>query len=371
MALDSFLGLWPVQQLLEAFKSFKLSKPVKQVPLLIGIALVWVGFGLQLPGAMRAAHAVSVGTFEPIPAPKQSLPKPVTVPKNAPATTRTTPAPKANAPKPYAAHPNSSVPQHKPDDAQGQLQQAPSQARAEQENRAVLLILDASSSMDVKTPDGETKMIAAKRAVLDIIRNLQPHRWVGLRVYGNAQSVRERFNPCRASRLVVPLGVNNRAFIASSLVGVMSIGATPISFAIRQAVSQDLAGIRGPKSIVLISDGQETCDSDPCELARQIALSGVDLKINVIGFGIQDVATQAQLKCVAASTLGSYTQADTYGQLAQQLKQASGAVVEERVEGRVFIPQVKERPQTQARPQAPAAVPVMPELTGTLASPAR
>ncbi|MEB3207057.1 MAG: VWA domain-containing protein [Vampirovibrionales bacterium] len=215
-----------------------------------------------------------------------------------------------------------------------------------QTQRSVLIILDASSSMSVKTPrprdvsNGtlgatETRMTAAKRAVLDLVRGFPPETPVGLRVYGNGLNP---LNPCRASQLLVPIAWYNRAQISAALVGIQANGATPITHTLRQAVNQELSDISGPKSIILVSDGQETCDDDPCDVARLLARSGIDLKIDVIGFGVHDAATEQQLKCISAVTLGNYMKADTYGDLTRQLQNARAGLIEEHVEGRVLIP---------------------------------
>jgi hypothetical protein len=72
---------------------------------------------------------------------------------------------------------------------------------------------------------------------------------------------------------------------------------------------------------------------------------------------VHDFATEQQLKCISAATLGKYTQADTYADLSRQLQNARAALVEERVEGRVMIPGVSSPPQFLPPPATPHTLP--------------
>ncbi|MBI1857531.1 MAG: magnesium chelatase, partial [Candidatus Melainabacteria bacterium] len=67
-------------------------------------------------------------------------------------------------------------------------------------------------------------------------------------------------------------GINNRRTIVSEVYKILPQGFTPITYSLGQAV-RDLAPYKGEKSIILISDGLETCGGDPCDLAGQIGVS--------------------------------------------------------------------------------------------------
>ena len=43
--------------------------------------------------------------------------------------------------------------------------------------------------------------------------------------------------------------------------------------------------------IILVTDGLETCDADPCALAAQLAQEGIAIRAHVVGFGLtsQDI----------------------------------------------------------------------------------
>ena len=58
--------------------------------------------------------------------------------------------------------------------------------------------------------------------------------------------------------------------------------------------------------MVLITDGEDTCNADPCDVARGIASQGIHLVIDTLGL-IPDAKTRDQLSCIAEATGGTYT----------------------------------------------------------------
>ncbi len=217
----------------------------------------------------------------------------------------------------------------------GQSQHGPNA----QEN--VLIILDASYSM-IENLDGDrtrsgedTKMIIAKRTILEVLKNVPSHVNVGLRVYGQERS-RRTSKACRATQTLVPIGSNNRHQVANALIKLKPTGMTPISYSLNQAINQDFYNLPGKKSIILVSDGMETCDADPCSVSVDMVRHNVDVRINVVGFGIHDLAATRQLKCVALSTFGKYYSANTAADLAESLKNSLN--VQTSVQGQIVQP---------------------------------
>lgn len=207
----------------------------------------------------------------------------------------------------------------------------------------VLIILDASYSMGERLPGGESKMAAAKRVILDVLKNMPANKRVGLRIYGQSANA---ITACRATQLLVPLGMNNRHVLSSRLLSVRPTGATPISHAIRTSLAEDFYTTPGKKTILLISDGMETCDADPCDTAVEMIRRGIDVKINVVGFGLRDYgAAVKQMKCVAMSTFGKYYNADTAAELAKGIRESLGAHTE--VQGQILTP----NPTVQSSPK--------------------
>lgn len=206
-------------------------------------------------------------------------------------------------------------------------------ARSETEN--ILIILDASDSMN-EVMDGKPKIQLAKDVVLNTIRSMPPHINVGLRVYGHRLGSSNGFSfqgpfggfvtggdICRQTQLLTPLGINNRASIASQLLNVQAVGKTPITYTLDEAVTNDFRGRVGKKTIILVSDGRETCSYNPCDLAVDMVRAGVDIKINTIGFGTRDKIANDQLRCIALSSKGKFYNANTAAQLAKSLKEST------------------------------------------------
>lgn len=71
-------------------------------------------------------------------------------------------------------------------------------------DRSILLIMDASGSMNAKLPDGESRIAVAQRAVKGVASFIPPEAQLSLRLYG-AQSPRVEKN-CQDTNLAVPFG---------------------------------------------------------------------------------------------------------------------------------------------------------------------
>lgn len=213
----------------------------------------------------------------------------------------------------------------------------------------VLIILDASGSMNAPMTGGLTKMQAAKRSIGRLLQTLPPNLYVGLRVYGPwllHSGQKFTLNPCSASYLVAPMALGNQASVLGALSAITPQGATPISYSLIQAMQKDFLPLAGPRRIVLVSDGAETCDADPCGVALDMVRHNVNIKIDVVGLGAMDESTWSQLKCVASATYGKIYKADTVARLDQSLGQA--VMAQTSVQGQIILP-----PST---PKAPASL---------------
>ncbi len=196
--------------------------------------------------------------------------------------------------------------------------------------RSVLIVFDASNSMEDKIK-GETKIHIAKRVLEDVITKADSNINIGLRVYGASNPTNNQYIDCSDSKLLILPGTNNRRSIISEMYKVLPRGFTPITYSLSQAV-QDLIPYNGEKSIILISDGLETCGGDPCKLAQSLLSSGVNLKIDVVGFGVRDDwAAQEQLMCIALNTNGRYFSAENDTELTKGLSESINKSVTGRV----------------------------------------
>ena len=139
-----------------------------------------------------------------------------------------------------------------------------------QESRSIALILDASGSMNARLSAGDTRIDAAKEAV----RRSSPSsiRASGFVLSRLRPPVADRAHDCKDTELMVdfaPASTNRDAIIAKTQT-VKAQGYTPITYVIELAAA-DVAKETGARTIVLVSDGKETCDGDPCAAAKALA----------------------------------------------------------------------------------------------------
>ncbi|MBP2370639.1 vWA domain-containing protein [Pseudonocardia parietis] len=172
-----------------------------------------------------------------------------------------------------------------------------------------MVVLDESGSMTGPDPSGGTKMQAAQQAVRTMIDATPDAAPVGLAVYGTStgNSEAERAQGCEDVTVLQPPSALDRAAITGAVDSVTPRGYTPIGRSL-QVAAEELPQ-EGPRSIVLVSDGEDTCaPPEPCEVVRELAGQGLDLVVHAVGFGVDDTA-RAQLSCVAQTTGGTYTDA--------------------------------------------------------------
>lgn len=188
--------------------------------------------------------------------------------------------------------------------------QSPDRPPQKQELAPVMLVLDASGSMRAKDPGGGTKMDAAKDAVRTLADDAPDCARLGLTVYGagTGNSASEKAAGCRDVQVRHKIGARDGDGLVRSIAKVKPRGYTPIGAALKKAAAALPA--EGPRSIVLVSDGEDTCaPPDPCDVAKDLSKQGVDLKVHSVGFDV-DSRARKQLSCVASSTGGSYVGAD-------------------------------------------------------------
>lgn len=199
---------------------------------------------------------------------------------------------------------------------------APALAQAETEAPpSLLLIMDSSGSMRGSDGAGGTKIRAAKEALNGVVDALPARALVGLRVYGHRIPNTDEVRGCRDTELIVPVGPLDRAGMKRRIASFDAKGFTPIGLSLEEAVG-DLPS-EGRRTIVLVSDGIDTCaPPPPCEVAKDIAGRGIDLRIDTVGFRV-DPRARRELQCIARVARGSYVDARSAGELASELRAIS------------------------------------------------
>ncbi len=175
----------------------------------------------------------------------------------------------------------------------------------------MVLVLDASSSMWGQI-DGKAKIEIAKEVMAELIDQIPADFQTGLTVYGH-----RRKGDCRDIEMVIPLGPHNAAAMKAKVQGISPKGKTPLSDSVKMA-AKALRYTEERATVILVSDGLETCDIDPCALAAELAMSGVDFTVHVIGFDISK-EDQGRLRCLADKTGGLFLTAGNAGSLRNAL----------------------------------------------------
>lgn len=196
-----------------------------------------------------------------------------------------------------------------------------SEAAGESARGAVELVLDSSGSMSADDASGQTRIEAAREALQSLIGELPAGAPVGLRVYGDAQTKAAKKASCDKTELVQDVAPLDPDSLSSQVDDFDPGGSTPIGLALKDAAS-DLPE-DGEQVIVLVSDGLDTCaPPDPCDVAKDLASRGIDLRVQAIGFNV-DPKARAELKCIADATGGLYRDAGDADSLADSLRAAT------------------------------------------------
>lgn len=185
-------------------------------------------------------------------------------------------------------------------------------------NTAVEFILDASGSM-LQRLSGQRRIDIAKETLTTLVSEvLPPGTPVALRVFGHL----EGNYSCRTD-LVAPLAPlhGNRLAEAIADIEAQNLAATPIGASL-QAVAQDLRGAPGSKLVVLLTDGEETCEGDPSAAIDLLRDRGLDVRINIVGFAIDDETLKATFAQWADSGGGAYFDAAGADELGQAVARA-------------------------------------------------
>lgn len=148
----------------------------------------------------------------------------------------------------------------------------------------LLFVFDASKSM--KTQHNKTTRIQGAKELfyrfLDSL-NKQKNIQFALRMYGH--TVKYPPGDCKDSKLVVPFGKNNVALIKSKVAEAKPTGITPIEHSLTESAN-DFPDTKAVNMIILITDGIEECEGDPCKARMKLMEKGIVFKPFIIGIGL-------------------------------------------------------------------------------------
>ncbi|WP_275288486.1 vWA domain-containing protein [Halomonas elongata] len=199
-------------------------------------------------------------------------------------------------------------------------------------NENVMIVFDGSNSMWGQI-DGTAKIEIARNVMENLLGEWTETRKVGLMAYGH-----RRRGDCTDMETIVVPSEGSRAEILDRIGTITPTGKTPLTSAVEQAATE-LSYTDTPATVVLISDGLESCERDPCALAETLEKGGVGFTAHVVGFGLGDADTGA-LSCLAENTDGQYIEAGNAEELGRALSAVATAVSEPEPEPEPERPEV-------------------------------
>ena len=180
---------------------------------------------------------------------------------------------------------------------------------------AVEVILDASGSM-LQRENGTRRIEIARSVLSELVReHLSDDHHFALRVFGHKEA-----DQCQTD-LEIPLGKLNRTSATGRIktLNPKNRAKTPIADSLAQ-VPSDLAGAKGLKTVILITDGEETCDGNPAAVIQDLRGQGLDLQVSIVGFAIDDAALKRDFQSWADLGGGGYFDARSADELSQSLR---------------------------------------------------
>ena len=175
-----------------------------------------------------------------------------------------------------------------------------------------IIVLDGSGSMWGQI-DGKPKLEIARDALAEVLKSIPADTELGLMAYGHREK-----GSCSDIELIVPPAKGTAQQIAGAAARMQFLGKTPLTEAVRQAAA-DLRSTEEKATVILITDGIETCEADPCALGTELEKSGVDFTAHVVGFGLTSDEGK-QVACLAENTGGKYIVADDLASLTMALQ---------------------------------------------------
>ena len=174
-----------------------------------------------------------------------------------------------------------------------------------------IVVLDASGSMWAQI-DGVPRITIARQTIKDVLAGLPEGLELGLMAYGHREK-----GSCTDIETLVEPAAGSAAAISAAVDRINPKGKTPLSAAVKRA-AEELRYTEQKATVILVTDGIETCDADPCALASELEKGGVGFTAHVVGFGLTEEEGR-KVACLAENTGGMYVQAGDGNALSEAL----------------------------------------------------
>lgn len=185
----------------------------------------------------------------------------------------------------------------------------------------IIFIYDASGSMWAKMQNKTKKEIAAE-ALSSAVSNMPDDQKIGLVAYGHRDKT-----DCRDVELLVDMESGNKSMVMEAIKKINPLGKTPLAYS-AELVIDKIRASGNKATVILITDGIESCDGNICNNIKKAKNDGVDFKLHIVGFGLKSEET-AQLICAAKAGGGQYYDAADAGILGAVLNEAATTTVDD------------------------------------------
>lgn len=165
----------------------------------------------------------------------------------------------------------------------------------------ILFIFDGSNSMNGQWQQS-SKIKVAKKLMYETMDELSglDNIEVALRMYGHQTKIYPGQQDCNDTKLEVPFGKNNYDKIKLKINSLQPKGTTPIARSLEYA-AKDFPPCENCRNvIILITDGIEACDEDPCAVAKLLREKGIEVRPYVIGIAM-DLESLKDFQCIGKS----------------------------------------------------------------------
>lgn len=181
---------------------------------------------------------------------------------------------------------------------------------------AVEIILDASGSMLQRMGD-RRRMDVARSTLVELVEKTLPAGTpFAFRAFGT------RMANCE-SDLLLKLQPLDRAKVGGMVrkLNATNMAKTPLGASLL-AVAEDLKGVKGQKIVVMLTDGEETCGGDPAAAIQALKKQGLDVRVNIVGFAVDDTTLKAGFERWAELGGGRFFDAKNGQELSKALTEA-------------------------------------------------
>lgn len=160
--------------------------------------------------------------------------------------------------------------------------------------------------MNASWNNNQTRIEAAKELLAQTVDSLKgtANLEIALRVYGHQSPITATYQDCNDTKLEIPFGKDNYDKVKYRIKSIEAKGTTPIARSL-EAAAEDFPDQTSRNIIILITDGLEACDNDPCVIAKKLKDKGVKVTPFVIGLGM-DLSYLDKFNCI-----GTYADAET------------------------------------------------------------